>query len=45
MFIDSIYDIPKITVLFNNNNPLSIYGIFGIYGMYPNTISYPPPST
>ena len=42
MFIDSIYDMPKITVLFNNTNPLSIYGIYGIYGMYPNTIYYPP---
>ena len=42
MFIDSIYDKAKITVLFNNTKPLSIYGIIGIYGMYSNTILHPP---
>ena len=42
MFIGSIYDMPKITVLFNNTKPLSIYGIIGIYGMYSNTILHPP---
>jgi len=42
MFIDSIYDKAKITVLFNNTKSLSIYGIIGIYGMYSNTILYPP---
>jgi len=42
MFIGSIYDMPKITVSFNNTNTLSIYGIYGIYGMYSNTILHPP---
>jgi len=41
MFIVSIYDKTKIAVFLNDPSWLSIYGIFGIYGMYPNTILHP----